>query len=172
MACFADINVSQGSVATYARCGGIFTIHLTANLLRNLPVNFFKESVKILQNYGQESVAPLFWPTLYTWRHLKLGLYSTSINLQSRTIPLPYASRGTAYFTMEYASGNKKSQDKTIQNRLNKVDLMYVMLKRTQRPVSRSRTGPRTEILSLRTTKDHSQGQHHCVMSMFIFTGH
>ena len=24
MACFADINVSQGSVATYARCGWIF----------------------------------------------------------------------------------------------------------------------------------------------------
>jgi len=30
-ASFADINVSQGSVATYARCGGIFNIHLTAN---------------------------------------------------------------------------------------------------------------------------------------------
>jgi len=34
-ACFADINVSQGSVATYARCG-IFNTHLTANLPRNL----------------------------------------------------------------------------------------------------------------------------------------
>jgi len=29
MACFADINVSQGSVATYTRCGGIFNIHLS-----------------------------------------------------------------------------------------------------------------------------------------------
>jgi len=38
MACFAGINVSQGSVATYARCGGIINIHLTANLLQNLPV--------------------------------------------------------------------------------------------------------------------------------------
>jgi len=38
---FADINVSQGSVATYARCGGNFSIRLTANLPRNLPVNFF-----------------------------------------------------------------------------------------------------------------------------------
>jgi len=26
-ACFADINASQGSVATYARCGGIFSTH-------------------------------------------------------------------------------------------------------------------------------------------------
>ena len=41
-ACFADINVSQGSVATYARCGGIFNSHFTANLLQNLPVIFFQ----------------------------------------------------------------------------------------------------------------------------------
>ena len=41
MACFADINVSHGSVATYARCGGIFNIHLTTNLGRNLPVKLF-----------------------------------------------------------------------------------------------------------------------------------
>jgi len=38
---FADINVSQGTVATHARCGGIFNTHLTANLLGNLPVTFF-----------------------------------------------------------------------------------------------------------------------------------
>jgi len=35
MACFADINVSQGSVAAYARCGGIFNTYLAANLHRN-----------------------------------------------------------------------------------------------------------------------------------------
>jgi len=44
MPCFADINVSQGSVATYARCGGIFNIHLTANLPRSLPVKFCKSA--------------------------------------------------------------------------------------------------------------------------------
>jgi len=38
MACFADINVSQGTVATYARCSGIIDIHLTANLPRNRQV--------------------------------------------------------------------------------------------------------------------------------------
>ena len=62
MACFADINVSEGSVATYARCGGIFNILLTANLPRNLPVKIFFKSVKNLQNYGHESVAPFFSP--------------------------------------------------------------------------------------------------------------
>jgi len=35
MAYFADINVSQGSVATYARCDGIFNTRLTANLPKN-----------------------------------------------------------------------------------------------------------------------------------------
>ena len=40
MACFGDISVSQGSVETYARCGGTFNIHLTADLPRNLPVKF------------------------------------------------------------------------------------------------------------------------------------
>ena len=38
MACFVDIDVSQGSAATYARCGGIFNIRLTANLPKNLSV--------------------------------------------------------------------------------------------------------------------------------------
>jgi len=44
MVCFTDINVSQGSVATYARYGGIFNIHLTTNLPCNLLVKFFKIS--------------------------------------------------------------------------------------------------------------------------------
>jgi len=43
MACFADINVSQGSVTTYVRCGGI----LTANLPENLPVKKNCKSVEI-----------------------------------------------------------------------------------------------------------------------------
>ena len=46
MACFADINVSQGSVAIYAWCGGMFDIHLTANLPVNLTVKKFLKSVK------------------------------------------------------------------------------------------------------------------------------
>jgi len=62
MACFADINVSQGSVATYARCYEAFNFHLTAYLPKNLPVNFLFKSVKIWQNYRHESVVQLFGP--------------------------------------------------------------------------------------------------------------
>ena len=43
----------------------MFNILLTINLPKNLPVNFFLKSANIGQNYGHESVAPLFWPTLY-----------------------------------------------------------------------------------------------------------
>jgi len=46
MACFAEINVSHGSVATYTKCGGIFDIYLAANLPRNLSVKKFLKSVK------------------------------------------------------------------------------------------------------------------------------
>ena len=81
MACFADIDVSQGSVATCARCGGIFNIHLTANLPRNLPVKFFFKSVKNWQNYGHESVAPFFGPPCI-WR-----LFVINYCLTSFTVP-------------------------------------------------------------------------------------
>jgi len=61
MACFADINDSQSSVATYARRGGIFDVRLTANLPKNLPVKkLVLKSVKNRQNYGHESVAQFF----------------------------------------------------------------------------------------------------------------
>jgi len=60
MVWFADNNGSQGSVATYARCGGMFNTHSTANLPRNLPVKKICKSVKIGQNYGHESVASFF----------------------------------------------------------------------------------------------------------------
>jgi len=57
MACFADISVSQGSTATYARCGGIFNICLTANLLRNLPVKIFVNQLRF-----DRIVVMCLWP--------------------------------------------------------------------------------------------------------------
>jgi len=38
---FSDINISQCSLATRARCGRILNKHYTANLLGNLPVKEF-----------------------------------------------------------------------------------------------------------------------------------
>ena len=46
MVCFADVNVSQGSVATYARYGRIFNVHLTANVPESLVVKNFLNRLK------------------------------------------------------------------------------------------------------------------------------
>jgi len=55
-----DINVSQGSVATYTRCGGIFNIHLTANLPRNLPVKNLLNRLRF-----DRSTAMSLWPRFF-----------------------------------------------------------------------------------------------------------
>ena len=44
---FPYINVSQGSVATQLRCGGIFNYRVIANFPRNIPVKEFWKSVSI-----------------------------------------------------------------------------------------------------------------------------
>jgi len=51
---FSDIHISQGSVATYLRCGGIFKYELVANLPVSLSVKEFLKSVNIWGSYGQE----------------------------------------------------------------------------------------------------------------------
>jgi len=41
IAIFLNIDISQGSVATRLRCGGIFKYELVANLTMSLPVKEF-----------------------------------------------------------------------------------------------------------------------------------
>jgi len=42
---FLKIYISQGSVATQLRCGGIFNNHFTANCSQNVPVEEFWKSL-------------------------------------------------------------------------------------------------------------------------------
>ena len=65
MACCVDINVSQSNVATYARCGGIFNIHSTANLLRNFTEKKFLNRLRFDRNMVMSLWRRFFWPTLY-----------------------------------------------------------------------------------------------------------
>ena len=51
-ACLAYIIVSQGSVATYARCDGSVNIHLTTNLPRNFPVIFLKIGSDLTESWS------------------------------------------------------------------------------------------------------------------------
>ena len=50
---FAFINVSQGSVATQFRCGGIINNHFIGNFPLSVPVKEFLKSFNIWQRYGQ-----------------------------------------------------------------------------------------------------------------------
>jgi len=51
---FSDVHISQGSVETYLRCGGIFEYDFAANLPVSLSVKAFGKSVNIWRSYGQE----------------------------------------------------------------------------------------------------------------------
>jgi len=65
---FSDFSVSQGSVATRLRCGGIFSYHFTANLSQSLAVKEFWKSVKIWQSYRHQFGGPVFLNTVYNVR--------------------------------------------------------------------------------------------------------
>ena len=74
---FSDISISQGSVATHLRCGGLFSYNFTANLSLSLTAKEFWKSVKIWQSYRHEFGGPVFWNTVYNAcsnRHECLGL--------------------------------------------------------------------------------------------------
>jgi len=57
---FSAITISQGSVATRLRCGGIFSYNFTANLSPSLAVKEFWKSFKIWQSYCHEFGGPVF----------------------------------------------------------------------------------------------------------------
>ena len=69
---FYIFHISQGSVATQLRCGGMFGNHFITNFLQNAPAKKFWESVNISQRYGQNFVA-YFCATLYSAFDLKPG---------------------------------------------------------------------------------------------------
>ena len=59
---FSDIHISQGSVATYLRCAGMFTYEFVANLL-SISMKEFWKSVNIWGSFAKLSarVWCLFW---------------------------------------------------------------------------------------------------------------
>ena len=85
---FSDIHISQGSVATYWRCGGIFKYEFVANLPLSVLVKEFWKSVNIWGSYGQEFSVLFFWDTVY---------YSLSV---------------WASFTGEWVAGESSNQSK------------------------------------------------------------
>jgi len=62
---FSDINISQGSVATPLRCGGICNDIFIANFLLSVTVKEFLKMIILLLKYPPEYTAYFFWATLY-----------------------------------------------------------------------------------------------------------
>ena len=54
-------NVSQGSVATQLRCGGIFNNHSIANSPQSVSGKEFRKSVIVWRRYGQKFGGTFFW---------------------------------------------------------------------------------------------------------------
>jgi len=91
---FSVIYVSQGSVATYVRCGGMSTQRCIANFLLSLSVKEFLKSIKIWQSYCPKFGGFLFlehsveWYNLIAATHVVIPLVCThlcrySISVQS-----------------------------------------------------------------------------------------
>jgi len=58
------IYISQGSVGTQLRCGGIFNNYVTENLTRSVSVKEFLKSVNIWWRYKQKFGDMFFWLTV------------------------------------------------------------------------------------------------------------
>jgi len=61
--CFADTDVSQGSVATYTRCGVGFEYQFNYKFTTESYSEIFIR-LRFDRNNGHESVSSLFWPIL------------------------------------------------------------------------------------------------------------
>jgi len=57
---FFDINVSQGSVATFVRCGGIFNYSFITNLLLSPLVKIFKNRLAFGEVMDKSIAMPFF----------------------------------------------------------------------------------------------------------------
>ena len=60
---FSDIQISQGSVATYLRCGGMFKYEFVADLPASLPVKDFENRLTFGNVMGK-SLVSFFWLTV------------------------------------------------------------------------------------------------------------
>ena len=54
---FSDIQISQGSVATYLRCGGMFKYEFVADLPASLPVKNFENRLTFGNVMGKSLVS-------------------------------------------------------------------------------------------------------------------
>jgi len=76
---FYIFNISQGSVATQLRYGGMLSKNFITNFPQNAPVEKFWKSVNIWQRYGQNFVAYFFGPPCICRSAIRVYYYLASI---------------------------------------------------------------------------------------------
>jgi len=80
---FLNSDISQGSVVTQLRCGGIITKGFVVNLLVNLSVKEFRKSVNIWRSYGQYYSGLFFIDSQCRCRAVTLPRRETRSNMQA-----------------------------------------------------------------------------------------
>ena len=83
---FSDINISQGSVATLVRCGGIFNTNIIANLLTNQPVKELWKSADICRSYRKSKKGGVFFETQCSNLTTNSDVKITVLIFQSSTV--------------------------------------------------------------------------------------
>ena len=89
----SDIHISQGSVATYLRCGGILKYVFVANLPMSLSVKKFWKSVNIWGSYGQKFSVLFFWDTVYNCALAACVVDTPTVHILCRTSSVQRASQ-------------------------------------------------------------------------------
>ena len=123
---FSDINISQSSVATHLRYGGILSYHYTANLLLSQSVKEFCKSVTIWRSYRHEFGGLLFWNTVcnrciayYTQRFCSRFDARLRLQLPQRTDSSPcvlYIARSTRRQASADRTARRQFQATTLAN--------------------------------------------------------
>ena len=62
---FKTLGISQGSVATHLRCGGIFSNGFITNFLLILTVKKIENRLIFGKVKAYKHIVPVFWTTLY-----------------------------------------------------------------------------------------------------------
>ena len=100
---FSDVNVSQGSVATYARNGGIFNKSLYCKFTtESSSEKKIRKSAKVWQNYGREFLASLLWQN-FTTEAVKIQPISLFSARLSVSLSLPSSLCSASYVAVSMA---------------------------------------------------------------------
>jgi len=97
---FFYIHISQGSVATCLKCGGIFKHEFVANLLPSRLMKKFGNRIIVSKVMANSLVSCFFWLTVYKWSTIQLYIVSQKTSTFYFWITLSKVNRFLMIFDM------------------------------------------------------------------------